>query len=92
MASQTYNFFQLTIAFLFIYFLLLLFPQDSFFLLYSIVTQLHIHIYILFSPIIMLHHKQLDIVLSATQQDHNLKGYLRSFSFFHIQLKPRHLI
>ena len=33
------------------------------------VTQLYIHVYILFSPIIMLHHKWLDIVLSATQQD-----------------------
>ena len=27
------------------------------FLLHSKVTQLHIHVYILFSPIIMLHHK-----------------------------------
>ena len=51
-------------------FFLLLFPQyNFFFLLYSKVTQLHIHIYILFSHIIMLHHKWLDIVLSATQQD-----------------------
>ena len=33
------------------------------------VTQLHTHVYILFSHIIMLHHKWLDIVLSATQQD-----------------------
>ena len=33
------------------------------------VTQLHIHVYILFSHIIMLHHKWLDIVPSATQQD-----------------------
>ena len=34
------------------------------------VTQLHIHIiYILFSHIIMLHHKWLDIVPSTTQQD-----------------------
>ena len=39
------------------------------FLLYSKVTQLHIHVHILFSHIIMLHHKQLDIVPSATQQD-----------------------
>jgi len=29
-------------------------------LLYSMVTQLHIHVYILFSHIIMLHHKWLD--------------------------------
>ena len=28
-----------------------------FFLLYSMVTQLLIHVYILFSPMIMLHHK-----------------------------------
>ena len=33
------------------------------------VTQLHIQVYILFSPVIMLHHKWLDIVLSATEQD-----------------------
>ena len=33
------------------------------------VTQLNIHVYILFSHIIMLHCKQLDIVPSATQQD-----------------------
>ena len=33
------------------------------------VTQLYIYVYILFSPIVMLHHKWLDIVLSATQQD-----------------------
>jgi len=39
------------------------------FLQYSKVTQSHIHVYILFSHIIMLHHKRLDIVLSATQQD-----------------------
>ena len=39
------------------------------FLPYSKVTHSHIHIYILFSPIIMLRHKWLDIVASATQQD-----------------------
>ena len=32
-------------------------------------AQLHTHAYILFSHIIMLHHKWLDIVPSATQQD-----------------------
>ena len=32
------------------------------------VTQLHIHVYILFSHIIMLHHKWLDMVPSATEQ------------------------
>ena len=39
------------------------------FLLYSKVTQLRTHVYILFSHIIMLHHKWLDIVSSAIQQD-----------------------
>ena len=39
------------------------------FLLYSKMTQSHIHIYILFSHIIRLHHKWPDIVPSATQQD-----------------------
>ena len=48
---------------------LLLFPQYNFFLLYSMITQLHIHVYILFSPIIMVHLKWLNIVLSATQQN-----------------------
>jgi len=38
-------------------------------LLYSTVTQSHIHIYIPFSYVIMLHHKWLDIVPSAIQQD-----------------------
>ena len=37
--------------------------------LYSMVTQLHIHVYILFSHIIMFHHKWPDIVPSGTQQD-----------------------
>ena len=32
-------------------------------------TQLHIHAYIVFSLIIMLHHKWLDIVPNAEQQD-----------------------
>ena len=39
------------------------------FLMYSMVTQAHIHRYILFSRIIRLHHKWLDVVPSATQQD-----------------------
>ena len=46
------------------------------FLLYSMVTQLHIYVYILFSHIIILHHKWLDIVPSATQQDLTPKGFL----------------
>ena len=39
------------------------------FLLCIMVTQLYIYVYILFSPIILLNHKWLDIVLRATQQD-----------------------
>ena len=45
------------------------FPNTVFFQLYSMVTQLHIHIYILFSHIIMLHQKWLDIVPCATEQE-----------------------
>ena len=50
---------------------LLLFPQHTFFFppLYSMGTQLHIHVYIISSPIVVLRFKYLDIVLSATQQD-----------------------
>ena len=44
------------------------FPNTIFFPLYSMGIQLHIHVYILFSPITMLLHKYLDIVFSATQQ------------------------
>ena len=40
-----------------------------FFPLYSMVTQLHIQVYILFSHLIMIHYKWLDIVPSDTQQD-----------------------
>ena len=43
------------------------FPNTIFFLLYSMVTQLHIHVHILFSHIIILHHKWLGIVPSAIQ-------------------------
>ena len=45
------------------------FPNTIFFLLYIMVTQLHIHIHIPFLHIITFHHKWLDIVSSATQQD-----------------------
>jgi len=38
-------------------FLIVISPIQFFFLLYSMVSQLHIHVYILFSRIIMLHHK-----------------------------------
>ena len=51
------------------YFLNCYFLNTIFFLLYGMVTQLHIHVHILFLHIIMLHHKWLDIVPSATQQD-----------------------
>ena len=43
--------------------------MQFFFPLYSMGTQLHIHVYIMFSPIVVLHCKYLDIVISATQQD-----------------------
>ena len=53
----------------FLSFFIVISPIHFFFLLYSMVTQLHMHVYISFSHIIMLHHKWLDIVPSATQQD-----------------------
>ena len=53
----------------FYYFLIVIFPIQFYFLLYSMVTQLHIHVHILFSHIIMPHHEWLDIAPSATQQD-----------------------
>ena len=65
--KQLLSFFSLSF-FIIINFLSFISPTH-FFPLYSIVTQLHIQVYILFSPNIMLHHKWLDIVLSATQQD-----------------------
>ena len=40
-----------------------------FFSLYSMGTKLHIHVYILFPPIVVLRCEYLDIVLNATQQD-----------------------
>ena len=39
------------------------------FLLYSMGTKLHIHVYIIFPPIVVLQYKYLDRVLNATQQD-----------------------
>ena len=62
--------FAFLVYFLIFYYILFCcyFPQHSF-TLYSMGTQLHIHVYIIFSPIVMLHCKYLDIVLSATQQD-----------------------
>ena len=40
-----------------------------FFPLYSMGTKLYLHVYIFFLPFVLLQHKYLDIVLSATQQD-----------------------
>ena len=31
--------------------------------------QLHTHVYIILSPIVMMHYKYLEVILSATQQD-----------------------
>ena len=70
-------FFQIAIAFLCIFllfYIMIFFIIDVLqcsvnFLLYSKVTHLHIHVEILFSHTILLHHKWLDIVPSATQQD-----------------------
>ena len=39
------------------------------FLLYSMGTKLHIHVCIVFPPIVVLRCNYLDIVLNATQQD-----------------------
>ena len=51
------------------------------FLLYNKMTQLHIHVYILFSHIIMLHHKWLDRVPSATQQETFFFGHCLFYSY-----------
>ena len=40
------------------------FPNTTFFLLYSMETQLHIHVHILLSHIIMLLHKQQKIIFN----------------------------
>ena len=50
-----------------LFYFLIYFPNQFFFLLFSMVTQLYIHVHILLSHIIMLHHKRLDTVPSATQ-------------------------
>ena len=67
-----YSCFQKGISFLFFFTILFYFYFFNtlfFFLLCSVVTQLYIHVYILFSHIIMLRYKWLDIVPSATQKD-----------------------
>ena len=45
------------------------FPNTIFFPLYSMVTQLRKDVYIIFSPIVMLCCKYLEIVLRDTPQD-----------------------
>ena len=54
-------------------------PNTLFFFppLYSVGTQLHLHVYIIFSPIVVL--CCLDIVLSATQQDLIVNPFQRLF-------------
>ena len=49
--------------------LMFLFLVKFFFPLCSMGAQLHIHVYIIFSPIVVLCSKYLDIVVSAKQQD-----------------------
>ena len=51
-----------------LFFLNCYFP-NTFFPYCTAVTQLHIYVYIIFSHINMPHHKWLDIVPSAAQQD-----------------------
>ena len=58
-----------------IIFFLPFFPTSN-----SMVTQLHIHVHILFSHIIMFHHKWLDIVPGATQQDLIANAFWRQWS------------
>ena len=77
-ADLVRNFLQVLYTWLFIFSYLFFncyFPNTIFFLLYSMVTQLHIHVHILFSHIIMLHHKWLEIVPSVTQQDPLLSAF-----------------
>ena len=54
-------------AIIFFFISLYIYIYIFFFLLHSMVTQLHIHVYILFSHVF--HHNRLDRVPSATQQD-----------------------
>ena len=51
------SFFNLTMECIFIIYLFFISPILNFFLLYSVVTQLYIHVYILFSHVLMLHRK-----------------------------------
>lgn len=62
---------RLFIYFIFIYFFTLFFPPYMFFLPYSVVTQLHRHVHALFSHMVLLHPKWLDLVPRAAQQDLN---------------------
>jgi len=51
-----------------------------FFPLYSMGTKLHIPVYIIFPPIVLLQCKYLDIVLNATQQDLVVNPFQRIFN------------
>ena len=63
-------------------------PIQLFFLLYTMVTQLHIHVHILFSHIITLHHKWLDIAVIVCILKKKFKGFLIYSSFFALTLTP----
>ena len=74
--SRSFNFDKVQFITLFLlYFMILVFLPiystffNLFFPLYSMGTKLHIHVYILFPPIVVLRCKYLDIVLNATQQN-----------------------
>ena len=56
----------------FFFFFYCYFPNTIFFLLYSKVIQSHIHVHILFSPILMLHHKGLHSRISLLS--HSKRG------------------
>ena len=66
MATLSQNIFFIVIS---IFYILADLQCSVHFLLHSKVTQSHIHVYIVFSHIIMLRHKWPDIVSSALQQD-----------------------
>ena len=72
-------------------FLFFLFPPNIiyFFLLYSMVTPSHIHVYILFPHIVMLHHKWLDMVPRATQQDLIAHPFQRQYRHTHILIMTK---
>ena len=71
------------------FFLIVISPIQFFFLLYSMVTQLHIPAYIFFPHMILLHRKWLDTVPSATQQDLIANPFQRQQS---ASMNPKHPI